>query len=433
MIPTETRPTMLDPEAAGLLESERSPARGGVSAGTDYYKPNMSQLAYEREPDAEVTFTFRNRGEQRLLDYVDADALQQRFTELMEKSWTPEELAYLGSLRLSDGTSVYSEEYLKYLGENKLPALTVSYDQEIDDIAIETTGPWALSTFWETIVMSEINEAYFEGYLLANGLNPADVYEEGDRRLSEKIAILQQHPNIKFADFGTRRHFSYKWQQHVVQRLHEECPDNLIGSSNVALAEYFDIKPIGTFAHELPMVYAGLAQARGLDVRGSHNRLLRDWYERYGEDYSVALTDTFTTDFFFADFTAEQAAAWKGVRHDSGDPYEFGERLIRFYEDKGIDPATKTVVFSDGLDIDTIVALAEHFEGRINMTFGWGTTLTNDLGIKPLNVVMKATHVRLPETGQEADTVKLSDAAGKHTGPEELVREYKEQHFAVAA
>lgn len=279
--------------------------------------------------------------------------------------------------------------------------------------------------------MSELNEAYFEGYLQAHELNPLDVYDEGDRRLSEKIAILQANPHIKFADFGTRRHFSLRWQKHVVERLVEECPENIVGTSNVALAESIGIKPIGTFAHEMPMVYAGLADARGDDIGASHNRFLQDWFTRYGEDYSIALTDTFKTDFFFSDFTAEQAEAWRGVRQDSGDPYEFGEHLIQFYEAREINPLTKTAVFSDGLDIKTIVALQEHFQGRINVLFGWGTTLTNDLGIKPLNVVMKATHVMIPGSELEADTVKLSDNAGKHTGPANLVKEYEEHYFAV--
>jgi len=135
------------------------------------------------------------------------------------------------------------------------------------------------------------------------------------------------------------------------------------------------------------------------------------------------LTDTFTTDFFFSDFTPEQAEQWRGVRQDSGDPVAFGEDLIGFYNDLRINPLEKTVVFSDGLDIGQIVSLQRHFAGRINVLFGWGTTLTNDMGIKPLNVVMKATHVQLPGLG-EADTVKLSDTAGKHTGPLPQVLRY---------
>jgi nicotinate phosphoribosyltransferase len=405
-----------------LLES------GRLSAGLDYYKPTMSQLAYEQEPDAEVTFTFKNRGTQRLLDYIDPAGLQARFDQIQGRGWQEDELAYIGSLRTSVGEPVFAADYVDYLRTNSMPKVEIRYDRETDDIAMETTGPWALATFWETIVMSEANEAYFEGYMAAHDINPFDVYNEGDRRLDQKIAILQANPDIKFADFGTRRHFSLRWQGHVVERVLQECPDNIVGTSNVALAQKFDIKPIGTFAHEMPMTYAGLADARGENVRDSHNEFLQDWYARYGKDLSTALTDTFGTEFFFSDFTHEQAEAWKGVRHDSGDPYEFGERLINFYEQMGIDPTAKSVVFSDGLDIGQIVSLQKHFAGRINILFGWGTTLTNDMGIKALNVVMKATHVRLPD-GREADTVKLSDNPGKHTGPKELVEEYQNRYF----
>lgn len=401
---------------------------GRFLAGVDYYKVTMSQLAFEQEPDSEVTFCFNNRGEQRLVDHIDAIGLQERFDLLRERGFARAEIDFLADITNSEGEQVFSDEYLEYLQTNELPEVTVRYDEEIEDLAIETTGPWAMVSFWETVVMSEVNEAYFDGMLRGHGFGTLDVYEEGDRRLTEKIKILRDNPDIKFSDFGTRRHFSLRWQMHVIDRLLAECPDNIIGTSNVGLAEKFGILPIGTFAHEMPMGYAGLADARGGDIRGSHNEFLEAWYERYGEDYSIALTDTFGTEFFFSDFTPEQAEQWRGVRHDSGDPFEFGEKLIEFYEEQGVDPTTKTIVFSDGLDMDTIVELYNHFEGRVNLVFGWGTTLTNDLGIKPLNIVMKATHVKTAE-GLEADTVKLSDNKGKHCGPSDLVELYADEYF----
>lgn len=252
------------------------------------------------------------------------------------------------------------------------------------------------------------------------------VYDEGQERLNDKIATLQANPDIKIAEFGTRRHFSLRWQNHVLSELANRCPENLVGTSNVALAREHDIKPIGTFAHEMPMVFAALADVRGESIRDSHQDFLNKWQDRYGEDLSVALTDTFGTDFFFADFTKAQSEEWRGVRHDSGDPFVFGERLIEFYANQGIDPQTKTVVFSDGLDIDQIVQLQKQFGKRMNVMFGWGTTLTNDLGLKPLNIVMKATHATDTLLGRGADTVKLSDAAGKHTGPEAQVARYQD-------
>lgn len=397
---------------------------GSISAGLDYYKPTMSQLDYEQHPDVEVTFTFKNRGQQRIEDYVSVNALQERLDIIRERGWQEEEIDYFASLLSSDGDRVFSDDTLGYLKSNQLPPVNVWHDEDKDDLAIDGSGPSALVTFWETIIMSEVNEMYFENYVTTHGLNLMEIYDEGERRLSEKIDILRANPDIKIADFGTRRHFSLRWQRHVLERLQTECPENFIGTSNVALARTLKAKPIGTFAHEMPMVWAGIADAKGEDIRSSHRKFLELWYEKYGVDLSTALTDTFGTDFFFDNFTDEQAENWRGLRHDSGDPIEFGERAIAFYEDKGIDPLSKTIVFSDGLDIDKIVELHQRFNDRVGLVFGWGTTLTNDLGLRPLNVVAKATHVRLLD-GSEADTVKLSDDPGKHTGSEQKVEEYQ--------
>ncbi len=395
-----------------------------LTKGLDYYKPTMSQHHFEHHPDVEVTFTFKNRGEQRLADYIDSDVLQARFDALRDKSWTDDELSYFASLKRSNDTPVFSKDYLDYLGSSLLPEVQVAYDETIDDLVIVTTGDAPLVTFWETVVMSEVNEIYFEGYMQAKGIDPMHLYKEGDRRLTDKIKILQQNPAIKFSEFGTRRHFSYKWQKHVTQRVMNECPENFSGTSNLAISRDFETTPIGTWAHEMPMIYAGIADARGEDIHASHNNFIVDWRSLYGDDLSTVLTDTFGSDFFFEDFTLEQAHEWKALRHDSGDPIEFGEKAIAYYQANGIDPTTKAIVFSDGLDIDTIVKLHNHFKGRIGNVYGWGTTLTNDLGLKPLNIVMKATHVRLPG-GQEAELVKLSDNEGKHTGPPELIKRYQ--------
>jgi nicotinate phosphoribosyltransferase len=250
-------------------------------------------------------------------------------------------------------------------------------------------------------------------------LSIEDLYAEGNRRLDDKIARLQARPDIKFSDFGTRRRFSAKWHEHVVSRLAQECSENFVGTSNPWFAYKYDLTPIGTFAHEMPMVYAGLEDANGGDPLDGHTKMLKDWQDHYKGDLSVALTDTFGSEFFFTDFTAEQAHDWRGLRHDSGDPFDFGERVIDFYAQHEIDPTTKTIVFSDGLDIDMIEKLADHFSGRINLMFGWGTSLTNDLGLPSNNIVMKATHVN------QTDTVKLSDNIGKHTGPERQVQRYQ--------
>lgn len=406
--------TLTSPVMVGPLAEQR-----WITAGVDYYKPTMSQLQYEKHPDTKTTFTFHNRGEQRLAEYVSVDRLQARLDMLRQNGFHPEEIEYLRGLQTTAGERIFHDDFLDYLSTNPLPDVKVRLDEQTNDLAIETTGVWPLVTFWETVVMSEVNEAYFEGMVRSQGLDIYKIYEEGDRRLSEKLALLKERPDIKISDFGTRRHWSLRWQRHVNERMIQEIPGNLIGTSNVALAASLGIKPIGTFAHEMFMVYCALADKNGRDIRTAHNQVLEDWYDYYGKDLSTALTDTYGSDYFFADFTHSQAEKYRALRHDSGDPIEFGEKAIDFYKSNGIDPTSKTIVFSDGLDIDTIIALHDYFEGRINTVFGWGTTLTNDLGVKPLNIVMKATAV------EGTPTVKLSDSVGKHTGPPDKVEEYK--------
>lgn len=395
-----------------------SQERPALSGGLDYYKATMGQLEYIKHPDAEVTFELKNRAEAKLSEFVTPEELQNRLNEL-QAGWQPEELAYLAGLQNQNGNAQFSEDYLDFLADNPLPPTNVTYDER-GDIAVSATGEWPLVTFWETVVMSELNELYFRNKLAAEGRSLEDLYTEGDRRLDEKIALLKERPDIKFSDFGTRRRFSYEWQKHVVERVATELPDNFVGTSNIYLAYELGLKPIGTFAHELPMVYAALEDVKGENPLDGHNKVLQDWEELYEGDLSTALTDTFTTEFFFADLTREQADSWKYFRHDSGDPFEFGESLIKFLESHDIDPRTKTIVFSDGLDIDMIIRLADHFKDRIPVMFGWGTTLTNDLGVKANNFVMKATIV----DGQT--TVKLSDNEGKHTGDKETIERYKE-------
>lgn len=394
-----------------------------LSDSIDFYKPTMSQIEFLNHPDEQVVFTFKNRGKEKLTQYVDTDVLQARLDQY-QRGFDDDEIEYLGTRLGVDDKPLFDPEYLEYLRDHELPPVEVSIDPETQDIAITTEGDWPMVTFWETVVMSEVNELYFETKIAEEGLDITEIYEEGDRRLTEKIELLKTRPDIKFADFGTRRRFSYRWHNHVVERLVKECPENLLGVSCVQLAQAHGVDPIGTFAHEMFMVYAALADAEGRNPLEGHNKVLRDWRDEYGDDLSTALTDTFGSEFFFTDMTLEQAEEWRALRHDSGDPIEFGDRVIEFYQDKGIDPMGKTIVFSDGLDIDTIVQLTDYFKDRINVVFGWGTTLTNDLGLKPLNIVMKATKVN------NTDTVKLSDVAGKHTGPEEKVKQYQE---AVAA
>jgi nicotinate phosphoribosyltransferase len=245
------------------------------------------------------------------------------------------------------------------------------------------------------------------------------VFARGKTRLAEKIRVLRGRPEISFIDFGTRRRFSRDWQRYVDRSLAQEISQQFLGTSSTESAMLHGLVPMGTSAHELTMVMSGIMHDSDDLIRASHNRVLKDWWELYGWGLSVAVTDTYGSEFFFRDMEPEQARAWKGLRHDSGDPFEFGEKAIRFYQELGIDPREKLLIFSDGLELRTILALSRTFHDRIKLSFGWGTNLTNDLGFEPISIVVKA----IEANGHR--TVKLTDNLAKATGSREDIARFK--------
>lgn len=381
-----------------------------ILAGLDFYKFTMSQQAWKVAPEAQVTFTFKNRGTQNLLS---------RFT-VVDLETALDKLTHLGAFHIEDliwlgRQNHFDTKYVQFLFDSRFDLPKPHVFEEDGELRVEVTGDWPLVTFWETVILSTINELWFKRV----GTYP-EFRTGGHERLTHAIKTLRNRDYIEFSDFGTRRRFSQDWHREIVSRLAVELPEQFVGTSNPHFAREFNLTPIGTFAHEMPMVYAGLTDEMWhgrSNVLESHKQMLNDWYETYGEDYAIALTDTFGTEFFFKTFTKSQAEKWRGLRHDSGNPFEFALQAIRFYADKGIDPLTKTLVFSDGLDLETIIALA-NFRDRINVTFGWGTGLTNNVGVHPLNIVMKATAVN------GVGTVKLSDNVGKHTGTAGNIERY---------
>ncbi len=231
------------------------------------------------------------------------------------------------------------------------------------------------------------------------------------------MIILDQNPYARFMEFGTRRRFSHAWQDYVIGSLKQKVPRNMCGTSNLYFAKKYGLEPKGTQAHETYMIMSGIMHENDDAIRASHNQVLQEWWDEYGEGLSIALTDTYGTDFFFRDMTDKQAKDWKGLRQDSGNPAEFARKQIEFYKSKGIDPKTKLFVPSDGLDVNTIVGLNNEFGSEIKNFAGWGTNLTNDLGLKPLSLVVKA----VESNGH--GTVKLSDNPAKAMGkPEDIAR-----------
>lgn len=401
-----------------------------LSAGLDYYKLTMGQLQFEKHQDTEATFTFKNRGEQRLADYIDADYLKARLEQIRHAGWSEAELEYIASIKRSNGEPMFSAKYVDFLASNELPEVNVRLDETTNDLAIETTGKWPLVTFWETVIMNQVSEMYFNNYVRENNLDIEELFAVGDKNLDDWINYLSQNSDVKVAEFGTRRRFSTRWQKHVTERFAAECPENIVGTSNVGLANTLGLVAVGTFAHEMPMAYAAIADAKGEDIRKSHNQMLRDWEEMYSPDLLTALSDTFTSDFFYQDFRPDQAKAWVGPRHDSGDPVEFTDKTVEYYEQNGVNPKEKSIMFSDSLNLDKVAMLHEYTKGKIGDRYGIGTNWTNNLGVKALNMVMKLTEVKL-EDGRSAKAVKLSDDQGKHVGPDELAKKYAEQIFSV--
>ena len=335
--------------------------------------------------------------------------LEKQFEDVRKLRFPEEEIAYLRRVNLL--SAVCFARVPAILTNLELPPVTVKKGK--DQFLIETSGAWPVAILWETIILGTVNELYYNFSLDREEFHLVEAQKEGAKRLEEKISILQAHPDIKIIEFGTRRRFSFGWQTYVLDRLLKKIPNQIIGTSNVKLAKEFNARPIGTFAHEMDMIFSGIFHGSDEEIRASHQKVLDIWWQEYGEPLSIALTDTYGSDFFFRDFTEEQAQNWRGLRQDSGDSIMFGEKAIAFYNRLGIDPREKLIVFSDGLDIRKIVEIAERFTGRIKVAFGWGTNLTNDLGLKPLSLIVKA----IEANGYR--TVKLSDNLAKAMGDKE--------------
>lgn len=376
---------------------------------TDFYKFTMAQLVWKKHRTTRVTYRFINRTKDvPLARHIDIAALKAELERIRQLHFAPREIEFL---RSSDyiPKGLFKTDFLIFLKHLALPPVQVG--RSGNELDISVTGTWPEAIWWETLVMSVVNEMYCE--------RQKTPPHEGSERLQRKIELLAKHPDVSFADFGTRRRASSFWHMHALAAMNQVLPQQVLGTSNVKLARLLGLPPIGTFAHELFMGYAAEHGESDLLVRTSHGQVLKDWWDMYGERLSIALTDTFGSEFFFRDMTAEQARTWRGLRQDSGDPVAFGERAIRFYESHGVDPRAKTVVFSDGLDVETMIKIESHFRGRVRTVFGWGTNLTNDIGVKPLSIVVKVTDVN------GRPTVKLSDNPAKALGPSEEVSRYK--------
>ncbi|MDQ0570998.1 nicotinate phosphoribosyltransferase [Variovorax paradoxus] len=383
---------------------------------TDLYKFTMWQAMLHSHPQtqAEYTFVCRNQPAYPLAELL--SDVNQQLDHLCTLRFAPDELAYLGSLRY------IKSDFVDFLRIFSFQREFISAAVEGDALRIRAVGPQVHTMAFEIFVLAMVNELYFRRFDADAAL------AEGRKRLQAKIDLLRnfakesaaRHP-FEFFDFGVRRRFSRDWQREVVGTLKREVPMYFKGTSNVLLAKELDLVPIGTMAHEYLQTY----QALGVRLRDFQNAALEGWVQEYRGDLGVALTDVVGMDAFLADFDLYFAKLFDGLRHDSGDPVAWGEKALAHYTRLRIDAHTKRLVFSDGLDLQTAIRLYRTFADRTQTGFGIGTNLTNDVGLTPLNIVMKLTGCN----GQPV--AKLSDSPGKTLCEDQTFLAYLRQVFHI--
>lgn len=370
----------------------------------DFYKFTMQYATVKLYPDTQAKYEFINRGQHEFPEGFDK-ALKKRIQDMSELALSREEKEYL---RIT--CPYLNSAYLDFLQGYRYDPSEVEVTQTGKELSVKIQGYWYRTILWEVPILSLISELYYE---LTNQQRDSD---EKVVETVRKKAESYQELGVKVAEFGTRRRHSYAVHQLVVNALKEFGGASYVGTSNVHFAMTTGVKPIGTHAHEWFMYHGarfGVKVANGIS--------LDRWVNVYHGDLGIALTDTYTTDVFFTQFNKKLAKLFDGVRHDSGDPVEFAQKTIHHYEKLGINPLHKSIIFSDGLNLDKVKTITEATQGKIGISFGIGTNLTNDVGLKPMNIVLKLISVAEPDIPW-TNVVKLSDEKGKHTGDPKMIQ-----------
>ncbi len=387
---------------------------------TDLYKFTMLQVVLHKFPQTHSVYHFRCRNlEDTVYPLVDIlDDLNEQLDHLCNLKYKEDELQYLRKLRFIKSDFV---DYLE-LFQLKRRFIHASIDEEGRlDIRIE--GPMVQAMMFEIFVLAIVNELYF------SRIKTDEVWAEGERRLQAKLELIQQYekaqqpndPPFLVSDFGTRRRYSFEWQKHVVAAFHNTVPNVFRGTSNVLLAKELNITPIGTMAHEFLQAF----QALDVRLRDFQKAALETWVQEYRGDLGIALTDVVGMDAFLRDFDLYFAKLFDGLRHDSGDPYEWGDKAYAHYRKLKIDTKTKMLTFSDGLNLPKAWELHQYFKDRFQVSFGIGTNLTNDMGLTPLNIVLKLVECN----GQSV--AKISDSPGKTMTDNDTFLAYLRQVFQI--
>ena len=372
---------------------------------TDLYKITQQQAVYHQYPLAQVFYEFKCRNVGINLGFL-AEELKEQIMSWSDLRITPQEASDLRKV------GFFAEDFIRFLENDfKLNPSEISVINNNGELEVTINGKWIDTIWYEVPILATVNELYF------NHQNKSDNHLlEAEEILRNKLHLIKDLPNFKYAEFGTRRRFSGYWQEQALQTQLEMVPNNIVGVSNVKLAFDYGLKPIGTVAHEWTMAHLGLVD----NIGQAQKRALHVWQQEFGSSLGIALTDTFTTDAFFRDFDFTLARGYDGVRHDSGDPFIFGEKCIKHWESIGIDPKRKTIVFSDGLDFPLAIKIWKHFVGRTGVSFGIGTNITNDFReMKALAIVMKLLECN------GTPCIKLSDVSGKNMGNLNMIDKVK--------
>ena len=387
---------------------------------TDLYKFTMLQVVLHQFPQTHSVYHFRCRNlDSTVYPLVEIlDDLNEQLDLLCQLKFKEDELQYLRSLRFIKSDFV---DYLE-LFQLKRRFIKAGIDEE-GRLDIWVEGPMVQAMMFEIFVLAIVNELYFQR------IRSPEVLEEGERRLQRKIALIQEYqsqqdpndPPFLVSDFGTRRRYSFAWQKHVVQAFYQAVPNIFRGTSNVLLAKELGITPIGTMAHEFLQAF----QALDVRLRDFQKSALETWVQEYRGDLGIALTDVVGMDAFLRDFDLYFAKLFDGLRHDSGDPYEWGDKAYAHYKKLKIDSKTKMLTFSDGLTIEKAWSLHQYFKDRFQVSFGIGTNLTNDMGQTALNIVLKLVECN----GQSV--AKISDSPGKTMTDNDTFLAYLRQVFDI--
>ncbi|WP_432710411.1 nicotinate phosphoribosyltransferase [Pedobacter sp.] len=369
----------------------------------DFYKFTMQQGVIKLFPGAKARYAFINRGKHTFPHDFDK-ALRASVNDMASLRLTVKEKQFL-----QENCPYLDPVYLDFLEGYHFNPEEVNIEQHGDQLEVHIEGLWYRTILWEVPLMSMISELY---YKLNHAVRISD--EEVIAITRGKIESFVRL-GVTVADFGTRRRYAYDVQRLALSALKEHGKGAFIGTSNVHMAMLYQTKPIGTHAHEWFMFHAARYGFKMANAMG-----LQHWVEVYRGDLGIALSDTYTTEVFFKQFDKMYSKLFDGVRHDSGDALQFADKVITHYNRLGIDPKTKTIIFSDGLNYDKVASIVAYCQGKIGISFGIGTNLTNDVGPAPMNIVIKMTDAQ-PQDGEWTEVVKLSDEPGKHTGTPQAI------------